>query len=140
MRCCHGERRFAELLAMIQADRDQRYATNEGGTMPMSSTAPNTEMSAWPYPHVCTIFNDIKAREVLTIMAGGILRLIEMPAVFGGQFGQHATRRRQADLFPLWTADQPRRSRLSQGKWAYCLGGRLNHDAHAPGLTLSLSS
>jgi pimeloyl-ACP methyl ester carboxylesterase len=48
---------------MIQADRDQRYATNKGGTMPMSSTAPNTEMSAWPYPHVCTIFNDIKARE-----------------------------------------------------------------------------
>jgi dienelactone hydrolase len=63
MRRCHGERRFAELLTTIQADRDQRYATNKGGNMPMSSTDPGNEMSAWPYPHVCTIFNDIKARE-----------------------------------------------------------------------------
>ncbi len=63
MRRCHGERRFVDLMSAIQADRDQRYESGTGGTMPMSSTDPYNEMSAWPYPHVCTIFNDIKQRE-----------------------------------------------------------------------------
>lgn len=63
MRRCHGERRFVDLMAAIQADRDQRYETGKGGTMPMSSTDPYNELSSWPYPHVCTIFNDIKERE-----------------------------------------------------------------------------
>jgi len=63
MRRCHGERRFGDLLSAIQEDRNQRYETGKGGTMAMSSTDPYNEMSAWPYPHVCTIFNDIKKRE-----------------------------------------------------------------------------
>src|SRR3546814_9955754 len=31
--------------------------------VPMSTTGPNNEFSAGPFPHVCTIFNDIKERE-----------------------------------------------------------------------------
>jgi len=63
MRRCHGERRFAELLKLIHDDRQKRFETGTGGTMPMSSTTPESELSSWPYPHVCTIFNDIKKRE-----------------------------------------------------------------------------
>jgi pimeloyl-ACP methyl ester carboxylesterase len=60
MRRCHGERRFAELLRVIADDRERRFTTGAGGTMPMSSADPDTELSSWPYPHVCRIFNDIK--------------------------------------------------------------------------------
>jgi len=63
MRRCHGERRFAELLTLIAADRGRRFETGTGGTMPMSSTDPANELSSWPYPHVCTIFNEIKKTE-----------------------------------------------------------------------------
>ncbi len=64
VRRCHGERRFAELLAVIAADRKKRYETGgRGDYIPMSSTKPADELSAWPFPHVCEAFNDIKARE-----------------------------------------------------------------------------
>jgi uncharacterized protein len=63
MRRCHGERRFAELQALITSDLRQRGAGKKGGMMPMSSLKPHEELSAWPYPHVCEIFNDIKKRE-----------------------------------------------------------------------------
>ena len=63
MRRCHGERKFAGLMAMILEDRERRHAGQAGGTMPMSTTDPDNELSAWPFPHVCTIFNDIKQNE-----------------------------------------------------------------------------
>ncbi len=63
MRRCHGERRFAELMATIAEDRQRRFESGQGGTMPMSSADPYNELSSWPYPHVCRIFNEIKQRE-----------------------------------------------------------------------------
>ncbi|MDP6352428.1 MAG: alpha/beta fold hydrolase [Alphaproteobacteria bacterium] len=63
LRRCHGETRFRELLELIAADRKRRFETGAGGNIPMSSTDPTKEMSCWPYPHVCQIFNDIKASE-----------------------------------------------------------------------------
>lgn len=63
-RRCHGERRFAELLALIQADRKKRYETGgPGDYIPMSSTKPSDELSAWPFPHVYEAFIEIKGRE-----------------------------------------------------------------------------
>ena len=63
-RRCHGERRFAELLAVIAADRKKRYETGgPGDTIPMSSTKPHDELSAWPFPHVYEAFIDIKRKE-----------------------------------------------------------------------------
>jgi hypothetical protein len=63
-RRCHGERRFTELLALLQADRRKRYETGgPGGLIPMSSTKPQDELSAWPFPHVYEAFMDIKRRE-----------------------------------------------------------------------------
>lgn len=64
VRRCHGERRFAELMALIAADRKKRYETaGPGDYMPMSSTKPHDELSAWPFPHVYEAFIDIKQRE-----------------------------------------------------------------------------
>jgi len=64
VRRCHGERRFAELMALIAADRKKRYETGGAGDyIPMSSTKPADELSAWPFPHVYEAFTDIKARE-----------------------------------------------------------------------------
>ena len=63
MRRCHGERKFAGLINTILDDREQRFAGQPGGTMAMSSTDPDNELSSWPFPHVCTIFNDIKQNE-----------------------------------------------------------------------------
>lgn len=63
-RRCHGERRFAELLAVIAADRKKRYERGgPGDTIPMSSTKPSEELSAWPFPHVYEAFIDIKRKE-----------------------------------------------------------------------------
>src|SRR3546814_20199341 len=63
MRRCHGERKFAALQKLILEDREKRQKGAPGGMMPMSTTDPDNEFSAWPFPHVCTIFNDIKERE-----------------------------------------------------------------------------
>ena len=63
MRRCHGERKFGALMATILEDRERRFAGEPGAMMPMSSTDPDNELSAWPFPHVCTIFNDIKQNE-----------------------------------------------------------------------------
>jgi pimeloyl-ACP methyl ester carboxylesterase len=64
VRRCHGERRFADLMGLIAADRKKRYETGgPGDYMPMSSLKPGDELSAWPFPHVCEIFNDIKKTE-----------------------------------------------------------------------------
>ena len=61
VRRCHGERRFAELMALIAADRKKRYETGgHGDYIPMSSTKPFDELSAWPFPHVFEAFNEIK--------------------------------------------------------------------------------
>jgi len=63
MRRCHGERKFAQLINLIYEDRQRRYKGETSKLMPMSTTKPDEELSAWPFPHVCTIFNDIKKRE-----------------------------------------------------------------------------
>lgn len=64
MRRTHGESRFHVLQAAIVADRRKRFATGgSGDTLPMSSMTPDTELSSWPFPDVCEIFNDIKGRE-----------------------------------------------------------------------------
>ena len=79
MRRCHGERKFASLMATILEDRERRHAGEPGGMMPMSSTDPDNELSSWPFPHVCTIFGDIKEQEapnhehINTIAAGELL-------------------------------------------------------------------
>jgi len=63
MRRCHGERKFAALMALLLEDRERRHAGEASAIMPMSTTDPDNELSAWPFPHVCTIFQDIKKRE-----------------------------------------------------------------------------
>ncbi len=64
VRRCHGERRFTELMGLLAADRTKRYETGgPGDYIPMSSTKPHDELSAWPFPHVFEAFNDIKSRE-----------------------------------------------------------------------------
>ena len=50
-------------MATILEDRERRHAGEPGGMMPMSSTDPDNELSSWPFPHVCTIFGDIKEQE-----------------------------------------------------------------------------
>lgn len=62
LRRCHGEMRFAALQKLLLEDR-RRRATGAGEMMPMSSLNPHEELSTWPYPHVKTIFEDIKKRE-----------------------------------------------------------------------------
>jgi pimeloyl-ACP methyl ester carboxylesterase len=63
MRRVHGERLFPRLLEAVAADRDVRYKSGQGRYIAMSTTSPETEVSAWPFPDVYEIFNDIKARE-----------------------------------------------------------------------------
>lgn len=63
VRRCHGERRFAALQKQILEDRERRFRGEPSAMIPMSSTDPDNEPSSWPFPHVCTIFNDIKERE-----------------------------------------------------------------------------
>lgn len=63
MRRCHGETRFAELQKLLLDDRRERGSGGSGGMMPMSTLKPYEELSTWPYPHVKTIFEDIKSRE-----------------------------------------------------------------------------
>lgn len=63
MRRVHGERKFAGLLQHIQEDRERRFEGRPSALMPMSTIDPDNELAAWPFPHVCTIFMDIKERE-----------------------------------------------------------------------------
>ena len=63
VRRCHGERRFAQVLNLINQDRQARYEGKPSAMMAMSTTRPDEELSSWPFPHVCEIFNDIKERE-----------------------------------------------------------------------------
>ncbi len=63
MRRCHGESRFALLNKMILEDRRKRQKGEKPGMMPMSSTKPFEELSAWPFPHVFTGFQAIKEKE-----------------------------------------------------------------------------
>lgn len=63
VRRCHGERKFAAIQKMLLEDRERRFNGEPSRMIPMSSTDPDNEVSTWPFPHVCTIFNDIKERE-----------------------------------------------------------------------------
>jgi fermentation-respiration switch protein FrsA (DUF1100 family) len=63
MRRCHGETRFALLNKLLLEDRRKRQKGEKGGNMPMSSTKPFEELSSWPFPHVFTGFQGIKANE-----------------------------------------------------------------------------
>jgi uncharacterized protein len=63
MRRVQGERLFKRLLDLVEADRNQRYETGQGGFIPMSSRTPDTEASTWPFADVFEIFNGIKQRE-----------------------------------------------------------------------------
>jgi uncharacterized protein len=63
MRRCHGERRFEKLMNLIMEDRVRRSRGEAGGTMPMSSSDPDNELSCWPFPHVKEVFGKIKAAE-----------------------------------------------------------------------------
>lgn len=63
MRRCHGETRFALLNKLLLEDRRKRQKGEKPGYMPMSSTKPYDELSAWPFPHVYTGFQGIKEKE-----------------------------------------------------------------------------
>jgi hypothetical protein len=64
MRRDHGELRFAELKDLITADRRKRAADPDTRAyLPMSTLTPSEELSAWPYPEVYEIFNEIKKTE-----------------------------------------------------------------------------
>jgi cephalosporin-C deacetylase-like acetyl esterase len=63
MRRVHGERRFGALNKLILADREKRQRGEPSGIVPMSTAEPDKDFCTWPFPHVATIFNDIKDRE-----------------------------------------------------------------------------
>ena len=64
MRRCHGESRFAQLRKILAADRKARFEGKPSGKIAMSTTTPFAEeLATWPYAHVYTAFNDIKAKE-----------------------------------------------------------------------------
>ena len=44
----------------------------------MSTTDPDNVVSAWPFPHVCTIFNDIKEREAPNHIHENTLESVEL--------------------------------------------------------------
>lgn len=64
MRRCHGERRFAELMKVIAADRKNRFEGKTSDRIAMSPESdPSKELSSWPFPHVHAGFMGIKANE-----------------------------------------------------------------------------
>ena len=57
----HGERRFADIQALILEDRRKRgQDSSNRGTMAMSAAKPEEEICTWPYPEVKRIFMDHK--------------------------------------------------------------------------------
>lgn len=78
MRRVHGERRFAELLQRLSEDRERRFQGQPSDLIPMSTTDPDHELSAWPFPHVCTIFNEIRAREAPRHIHANTVESIEL--------------------------------------------------------------
>jgi cephalosporin-C deacetylase-like acetyl esterase len=64
MRRVHGERRYAQLVEELLADRRRRWQDpDQRGRMPMSTLDPEHELSTWPFPHIGEIFGAIKERE-----------------------------------------------------------------------------
>ncbi|MEJ7929413.1 CocE/NonD family hydrolase [Ramlibacter sp. AN1015] len=63
MRRCHGEVKFAQLLALIQKDREARFRGEQPGYMPMSPEKLGEELTSWPFPHVFAGFKGIQATE-----------------------------------------------------------------------------
>jgi hypothetical protein len=63
MRRCHGEARFAMLKKLIAEDRKARFEGKPSGRIGMSSPKPFDELVSWPFAHVYSAFNDIKAKE-----------------------------------------------------------------------------
>lgn len=64
MRRCHGEVRFAALNKLLLEDRRKRQQGDKGGTMAMSPEKHGLEeLSTWPFPHVYSGFQGIKAKE-----------------------------------------------------------------------------
>jgi uncharacterized protein len=64
MRRVHGERRFPELLRIINEDRRRRYLNPEDREyLPMSAPEPDRTLCSWPFPDVYEIFDHIKRKE-----------------------------------------------------------------------------
>ena len=63
LRRIHGEVRFAKLLKLMDEDRRRRFTGGEGELMAMSPAESDAEMSTWPFTHVYSAFNAIKAKE-----------------------------------------------------------------------------
>ncbi|MEK9900919.1 MAG: acetylxylan esterase [Rhodospirillaceae bacterium] len=78
MRRCHGERKFAAIQKLILEDREARQRGEPSQMIAMSTTDPDNEISSWPFPHVCTIFNDIKEREAPNHIHENTLESVEL--------------------------------------------------------------
>jgi uncharacterized protein len=66
MRRVHGEVRFAQLNSLLAEDRRERFRGKPSGRMPMSpekDVTSNSELTAWPFPHVYAGFKAIKEKE-----------------------------------------------------------------------------
>ena len=66
MRRVHGEVRFAQLNSLLAEDRRDRFRGKPSGRMPMSpekDVSSNSELTAWPFPHVYAGFKAIKEKE-----------------------------------------------------------------------------
>lgn len=63
MRRVHGESRFADLKHLVLADLRQRGGGEGGGTIPMSSPSPSTELSTWPFPRIGEVFEGLRQTE-----------------------------------------------------------------------------
>ena len=65
MRRVHGEARFAQLNSLLAEDRRERFRGKPSGRMPMSpekDVSSNSELTAWPFPHVYAGFKAIKEK------------------------------------------------------------------------------
>jgi len=64
MRRVHGERRFPELLRVINEDRRRRYLNPaDRAYLPMSAPEPDRTLCSWPFSDVYEIFDRIKRTE-----------------------------------------------------------------------------
>lgn len=63
MRRVHGRDGFRKFRALLEEDRERRYAGEPGGYMPMSVTEHWNEVCTWPFPEVKEIFGELKITE-----------------------------------------------------------------------------
>ncbi len=75
----HGERRYAELLDLIAADRKRRFEQQDaGGTIPMSVPDPETTLSTWSHPAIHEVFTHLRDTEAPSHVHANTIESVEL--------------------------------------------------------------